>query len=232
MLVIVASAWDTAARGLASQWGARLLTPKDLSRSGWRCRFGSPEPGNAVVDGEVVAADAIRGLLTRLPWVTEGELDHIAAHDRAYVAAEMHAFLFAWLSRLACPVLNRPTPFCLSGPSWRHEQWILAAARLGIPVRKAHRRAHLDTPPQQGAAASGLMAVTVVGDQSAGAANPSLVQHTRSIAAVAGCVTLTAYYEEGPADYQLAGVSLWPDITDSAVCDILLRSFGPRTGRS
>jgi hypothetical protein len=47
----------------------------------------------------------------------------------------MKAFLLSWLSQLNCLVLNRPTPLCLSGPSWRPEQWTYAAAQLGIPVQ-------------------------------------------------------------------------------------------------
>jgi hypothetical protein len=42
----------------------------------------------------------------------------------------MKAFLLSWLSQLNCLVFNRPTPLCLSGPSWRPEQWTYAAAQL------------------------------------------------------------------------------------------------------
>ena len=31
--------------------------------------------------------------------------------------------LLSWLSQLNCPVVNRPTPLCLSGPNRRPEQW-------------------------------------------------------------------------------------------------------------
>jgi hypothetical protein len=33
----------------------------------------------------------------------------------------MKVFLLSWLSQLNCLVLNRPTPLCLSGSSWRPE---------------------------------------------------------------------------------------------------------------
>ncbi len=65
----------------------------------------------------------------------------------AYVSAEMTAFLLSWLSGLDCPILNRPTPNCLSGPGWRQEQWIHLAARLGIPVDPVQRYAKLGEEP-------------------------------------------------------------------------------------
>ena len=61
-----------------------------------------------VVDGRIVRCQKIAGVLTRLPYVYEREVHHIALDDRQYVAAEMGAFLTAWLASLACPILNRP----------------------------------------------------------------------------------------------------------------------------
>src|SRR5262249_11317330 len=93
LVVIVASARETAARALAQRWehaDAHVLTPLDLSLKGWRCRFCTPTPGMAVVDGKVIPVEVIRGVVTRLPWITEDEIPHVALQDRAYVAAEMH----------------------------------------------------------------------------------------------------------------------------------------------
>ena len=88
----------------------------------------------AVIGGRPVKCDEITGVLIQRPCIFEQELLHISAVDRQYVAAEMNAFLISWLSRLTCPILNRPTAMSLSGPNWRPEQWVHAAAILGIPV--------------------------------------------------------------------------------------------------
>jgi hypothetical protein len=52
-----------------------------------------------------------------------GEVSVLAVDSshRKYVAAEFNAFLLAWLSAQSCPVLNRPTASCLSGPNWQPE---------------------------------------------------------------------------------------------------------------
>ena len=135
MLVIVASRFDADAQALGAGWPgpALVLTPADLSMKGWRHVTGADE-NTAVIGGRMVAASEIDGVLTRLPAVLESELGSITAGDRAYVAAEMTAWLAAWLSDLPCPVLNRPSPVHLIGPAWSREQWLLAARRLGIPA--------------------------------------------------------------------------------------------------
>jgi hypothetical protein len=123
-------------------------------------------------------------VLTRLGWVTEHEIPHIAAHDRGYVAAEMHAFLFGWLSHIPCRVLNRPTAYCLAGPSWRPEKWLHAAARLGIPTRRMQHLTRPGSSPQAGCASEAGITVTIVGDRSIG--DRRFAEATRELAAAAG----------------------------------------------
>src|SRR5262249_31691385 len=165
MLVIVANSQDETAQQLAGRWhnyGAGVLTPADLSKSGWRHYVASSSRSWAVVGAQQVATAEITGVVTRMPCVYEQELGHIIPADRAYVAAEMTAFLHAWLSGLHCPVINRSTPNCLAGPDWRTEQWVRLAASLGIPVHP-HRRKTTNSrnsvvPEQEG------LEVIVVGD--------------------------------------------------------------------
>jgi hypothetical protein len=78
----------------------------------------------------------ITGVLNLLPYVCEEELVTIESDDRAYVSAEVTALLFYFLNALTCPIVNRPTAECLTGPGWRHEQWALACRRVGIPTRR------------------------------------------------------------------------------------------------
>src|SRR5262245_59736765 len=133
VIVVVASRTDAPARNFVRRYAAQgvyLLTPADLSHCGWSYRVGHIEASMAVIGGQRMAARDLRGVVTRLPAVSEDDLEHIAAPDRAYVAAEMQAFLFSWLTALRCPVLNRPAPSCLAGPAWRPAQWSRAAARL------------------------------------------------------------------------------------------------------
>src|SRR5690606_30363193 len=118
----------------------KVLTCHDLARPGWRLSL-AEEP-TLVVEGKRVPARRIRGVLTRLAWVTHHELPFLRAEDREYGAAEMQAFLLALLDRLSCPVLNRATPGSLNGPGWSPERWTRCAAELGLAVQPIVRRTY------------------------------------------------------------------------------------------
>ena len=220
MLLIVASERDEAARTLAARGlprGAVLVTSRDLSAPGWRDGLGLREPGAAVVNGRVVSARDIDGVLTRLPAVDARELTHIVPADRAYVAQEMTAFLVSWLSGLACPVLNRPTPACLAGPAWRRERWIHEAARLHIPVRAVHRSVTLAGAGTTDVMPRGPVTVTIVGDRWFGDADEALARAARRLVSAAG-VDLAAVHFSGPGrGARLVGADVWPDVASPDV---------------
>jgi|HubBroStandDraft_1064217.scaffolds.fasta_scaffold00773_8 hypothetical protein len=223
MLAIVASRHDATARMLADAWShldAALLTATDLSTPGWRYEIPAGPQECAVVDGRRVPRGEISGVLIRLPCVTADELGHVAAEDRAYVATEMTAFLAAWLSNLACPVLNRPTINCLSGPAWRNEQWLHLSARIGIPTVEWE----LDTElPVCGAPAGS--SVTVLGNRCFGEVHGTLQDHACSLARAAGVELLEVRFTGPDADAPLRAVSLWPDLTPPEVCDAIGQYF-------
>jgi hypothetical protein len=79
-----------------------------------------------------VPVSRIDGVLVRRPAVLAEELTSIHADDRDYAAAEINAFLVAWLSALDCPVVNRPSPRSLDGPGWSVHHWRAAATRAGL----------------------------------------------------------------------------------------------------
>src|SRR5262245_10291653 len=146
MVVVLAYRHDVAARVLVNRWreaggGAALLTCADLSSPGWRYVAGQPDAGQAHIDGGIVATRDIAAVVTRIPAVAESELAHVHEDDRRYAAAEMQAFLLAWLSSLECPVLNRPSSSNLAGPGWSTTEWVRRAQRLGIAARPVQHRA-------------------------------------------------------------------------------------------
>jgi hypothetical protein len=128
VIIVVASRHDPRAR----PYGAALLGCEDLSVPGWRFEVERPSDATAIVEGQAVPAASIRGVVTRRPFVLAAELLHVAEADREYVAAEETAFLFAWLSSLSCPVLNRPAGSSLSGPWWRHTRWMHEGKAAGF----------------------------------------------------------------------------------------------------
>ena len=222
MLVIVANRQDQTAAWLASRWQAHdalLLTSADLSSGGWRHYVPDSGKSRAIIGGREVSMEQIKGIVTRMPAVFEWELGHIVPADRAYVAAEMSAFLIAWLSSLTCPMLNRPTPSGLSGPNWNCEQWVALAAKLGIPVRPVHRSTAFasEKPSEQP-----MCQVIVVGDQCFGAVAPQLFDHARALAAAAGTALLAVQFIGPTADAKLVNAGLWPDVRSPEVADAML----------
>ncbi|HKE86177.1 MAG TPA: hypothetical protein VKB50_20595 [Vicinamibacterales bacterium] len=146
MFVVLAYRNDVAARVLVQRWlaageRAALLTCEDLSRPGWRYVAGRRGDGRAFVEGRLIPTRAIRAVITRMPAVGEAELAYVHEDDRRYAVAEMQAFLLAWLSSLECPVLNRPSPSNLAGPSWNGPEWVQRARRLGFAATKVKQRA-------------------------------------------------------------------------------------------
>jgi hypothetical protein len=223
VFVILAGNSDVGARKLADRWhshGALALTVEDFSRRGWRFHLPLPQKSSAVVSRRELALDEITGVLTRLPGISTQELGHIVPGDRGYVAAEMTAFLIAWLSELSCPVINRPTPGCLAGPHWRREQWIRLAARVGVPVADCYRRAAQDGavkyPDSPGTE------VIVAGDDCFGDVHSSLHSYARLIARAAGVELLAVHFTGPEAGSRFLRVNVWPDVTLPHVSDAIL----------
>jgi hypothetical protein len=223
MLVIVASEHDQSCRELAASWAddVKLLTCADLSVTGWQYRPGG-EAGTSMVGGSRYEARQIDGVLTRLPYVTDGELGVIVPDDQGYVAAEMTAFLAAWLTDLPCPVLNRPTPVCLMGPYLRKEKWVLTAARLGIPVAPAHRSVpgtiDHDLWPE-------AATVNVIGRRCIGHADETLFRSAMALAEAVGVSLLRVRFASGEANSAFMEADYWLDLADPEVSAAILGYF-------
>jgi hypothetical protein len=144
--------------------------------AGWIYQLGDAASGAAVIGGRIICTSQIQGVITLLPWVGPQDLPGIHPEDREYVAAEMSAFLLAWLSELPCPVLNRPSPSSLSGPGWRHDHWIRVASRLGIPTTLPDDSNALGAPALSG------RPVTVLDGQPFGTCQPAEGEAAAAIA--------------------------------------------------
>ncbi len=221
MLAIVASRYDKEAQALVKQWpdrDVRLLTCEDLSLSGWRHRPACPQESVAMISGETVPVNQITGVLNRLPGVLDYEIPQITPTDRPYVAAEMTAFLSAWLNHLKCPVLNRPTATYLLGPSWRPQQWTHTAARLGIPICAdvqeiaLNRAVPTAKPPDS-------ISVTVIGNCTIGEVDPLLAQQAQQLAKAAQANLLTVQFSRVGATF--LGAELWADLSSEAITEAI-----------
>lgn len=230
MLVVLASRHDRSADEFVARSDGRatVLTCEDLSTRGWRFDPSDPGAGAAVVGGRVVRASSIGGVLTRRSSVIEAELVHIAPEDRPYVAAEMNAFLLAWLAGMAsmgCRVVNRPTTTSLAGPPWRREQWVQAAARSGIPAVPSRRAVCADGAGGPGPDEPGdgeVLSVTVVGGGWFGAADRVVGERALALARLADAELLEAWFEQAGPEAKFLTAQPLPSLESPKVADAVL----------
>lgn len=230
MVLVVANAGDAVASAFVRRYarrGVRLLQPGDLSRLGWRYELGDhAEPSQTVVAGRVYRETQLAGVITRLASVTPLDLPHIEPADRVYVAQEMQAFLLAWLHRLPCPVLNRPTPTCLAGEWWSLQTWIHRACRLGIPVAKREWsvvRGLRTKAIQPITGESSTADITIAGSQIIGNAAPRVVQYARKLAQAAELDLVTVRFSSSNNDARFLGASLWTNLADRTIGAAVMR---------
>ena len=222
MLLVLASGADRIARALVERWrpaDARVLAPSDLSVAGWAVDPHRPGRGTFVAEGETLDIREIRGIVGRLPAVTPAELSHVAREDRDYVAAEMTAFLTAWLAAAPFPVLNRPSAVSLLGPSWSPERWTAAAVRCGIACRTQLRRAAPGEEPVPPGAGADPATVTVAGGRWFGDVSPPVGESAARLAAYAGAELLGVAFEGRDGDARFAGAWTCPDVSAPEVAD-------------
>lgn len=222
MLIILAKRDDQTAVWLANRWrphGAVLVTAADLSSSGWSLHLRSPGRSTLCVGGCSISNNEVEGVLTCISCVPVEDLHHIVPSDRYYIASEMTAFLLSWLSSLAVPVLNRPTPGSLAGPGWRAEEWMHFAAKQGIAVQPMLRKAPNGVkPPERKSACE----VTVVGGRCVGDTAPMLVRKAEMLAKAADTDLLSLKFTGAEMDSALLSVSPWSDLASPGVADAVL----------
>lgn len=225
MVVIVASRFDEEAQALVVRWaadGAALLTCEDLSTAGWVHQPNHLDSSMAVVSGSVIPASEIAGVLVRCPWIFQRELTHIAAADREYVAAEMNAFLLCWLAALPCPVINPSTTTCLSGPLWTEQQWVHAAAGVGMRVRSLQVRAPTRAPTGIWHDATGAIEEVTVVDQNCFGANHELMfAQAKLLADVSRVRILSVRFMVGDGAPIFLSANPFPQLNGDEVLDAL-----------
>lgn len=224
MFLVLCSPMDTAAHVFVNRFagrGVRSLTSASVSQEGWKIAVrggaGAAEVElTAAVDGRRVRQEEIQGVITRLSYVSEDELGHIVPEDRSYVAAEMHAFLFAFLEALPRRVVNPPSPGCLYGPNIRAVQWRRLARQLGIPVEQ-------DLRDVGGSPTSyPTIDVTVIFDQSIGKPPQCALRWTQQLAQCVCVPYLTARYADVHGGLYLAGVDTYPNLESEEIACTLL----------
>jgi hypothetical protein len=224
VIAVLAGPRDLPARRFVQRWraqGARLITLADLSHAGWCHHVGDSGPERAVSSLESIPTGALHGVLNRIPGIAAADLPHVAEPDREYVAAEMGAFLLAWLTRLPCPVVNQPAPNALMGGAHAPEGWAALAAREGL--RLSWTRQSYPRPVAPWPAEAAL--VTVLGKRTFGDVAPALAEQARRLAARAGVELLAVGFDDTGPDAAFVGAHLWPDVSQPDLAEALLKRF-------
>lgn len=137
MIVVLASRHDKVAADLVARWpAAALCSAEDLTRRGWVWPAASiGNDATWVIGGEVVPDERVTGVFVRRSTVYGEELMRTHPDDRAYLAAETHAFLAFVLSRTAARVVNPVDDGGTYGEAvLRPERWMQAAVEAGVAV--------------------------------------------------------------------------------------------------
>lgn len=123
MLVILCHPDDISALWLHRELSAAgvsvtLVSVEQLvfSRSITHVLTGTGDTGTIrIADQRVLHSEAIAGLVNRVRLLPTQHFNNAAPGDREYAAAELHAFLLAWLNGIAGRVLNPARPPLLGG---------------------------------------------------------------------------------------------------------------------
>jgi hypothetical protein len=136
MIVVVGSRHDAVALALVSRWpGAALCSAEDLVQPGWVWPHREPVSRTWLVDGRLVRDEEVTGVFTRRSAVYAEEFATIHPEDRAFLAAENHAFLAFVLATTSARVVNPVIEGAFGEEALRPERWTTVAQALEIPVR-------------------------------------------------------------------------------------------------
>ncbi len=228
MWLVICSADDASVLWASEGLKRRGLEPLQVLYSdtlahgiGWvhRLRDESLSTEMTLPDGKQVHSSELAGVLNRMTAVSSASLLLITPEDRYYVTHEFQAFFLSWLTALPVPVLNRPTPFGLSGRLRHVSEWAWLASKAGLPNR-GYRQSSDQPPLEWGAhvrltdAGTPTTTLVVVGDRVTGPpAPPQIEEGCLRLSKLSGAELLGVEFviddEEG---WIFAGASTSPDL--------------------
>lgn len=222
-LLLLARTNDTVVRTLQQQAPQRLVhaTIADLSCAGWRYQSGRPEQASACAAGRAISAERIAAVVCRITAVVPSDLPHVHRDDRAYVVAEMNAFLRAWLAQFAGVRFNEPTWASLAGPGWHPLQWTWLVAQTGVPVA-----ASPSSPTDGTRVAHDTVTATIVGHEVFGVTDSTLVDYVRRIArGVRSELLAVTFVRDGV--WRFLSADPCPALDAASAAALLHRAFAP-----
>jgi hypothetical protein len=224
-LLLIARAEDPAIGTLRQQPPHRLAHASitDLTRAGWRYESGRPDQASACAGGRVIPADHIAAVVCRITSVVPRDLPHVHRDDRAYVAAEITAFLRAWLAQFAGVRFNEPTWVSLAGPGWHPLQWTWLVSRIGIPVAPSSLSAGVTESERE------TLTATVVHDEVFGVTDPVLIDYSLRIARDVQSEVLAVTFVRD-REWRFLSADPCPVLDSASAAALLRRAFARDSG--
>src|SRR5207249_1798929 len=146
------------------------------------------------VGGEAISVGLLTGVVNVLPVILPDEILFYDEAEREYQAAEMHALLTFFLTRVACPVINRATATSLTGPFLNPFGWRQLARSLGIAVANLQMRSDTSVNPFAVPAGSDSVEVACLGSRVIVTSNTLADERTIALAQRAGVEYLRVVY--------------------------------------
>jgi hypothetical protein len=221
---------------------ARVVTTDEIVLApSWRHQI---EDGHArtellLHDGSEICSDKVGVVFNRLLDVGMSNFAASKREDRDYATMEMFALLLSWLSALACPVVNSPSPQGLAGATRHPALWLAMAARAGLPVLRIRITTSTrrfadpalswvtpgDRPAWQYEPVERLhCSALVTGSEVHGCPSPELVKPCRHLAALCGLRLLRVDFCQTPKrPWVCIGADPCPDVADEAGLSALVR---------
>jgi hypothetical protein len=153
-----------------------------------------------LADGRVLRPEAISGLVNRVRHLPVQHFAGAAPGDREYAAAELSAFMLAWLNGVAGRVINPPRPLALDGSACEPTTLVHLAAMAGLPTMPWHQstcEGESDEQPRLAASHS----IVVLDDRVFGAVIPRGLQDAaRRLAVLLGVPLLQVFLHQSNED--------------------------------
>ena len=222
MIIFLCSPDDISARhfvtGLRRHHGlaAQIITPQELVYApDMEHRLNGTHTFSSVKLASHGRLDSrsITGVVNRLEFLPDAHLARVNATDRAYSQQELLAIWSSWISALPCPVINRPTAICVTGPLFHPAIWQHHAAAAGLPTAPMLYDVDLPDP----VAPAPMHSVIVCKDQCHGASlPPGLFGACCDLARLAGLDMLEVMFGQGPSGAVFSHASPIPDLGRAA----------------
>jgi hypothetical protein len=173
-----------------------------------------------LADGRVVRPEAIGGLVNRVRHLPTQHFASAAPGDREYAAAELSAFMLAWLNGVAGRVINPPKPLSLDGSAFEPTTLVHLAAMAGLPTTR-WRQSTCQCEHEERALLAATHSIVILDDRMFGPVIPrSLQDAARRLAALLGVPLLQVFLRQskesgwrfvdatGHVDFRVAGQPL------------------------